>query len=151
MLASTIVFARVIFEVAIVAPTILLQLVPPLAVMMVLMMLVSAAMYVVVGKGAQEAPLEEDPSDLKSALLFGILYAAVIFAVAVAKEHSGDEEPAPLICLTATAKPGVIRDIVARGAGRVRPACRFLGVCHGLSGGLGGALLRDGHYSCGRL
>jgi len=28
------------------------------------------------------------------------------------KEYSGEDEPAPLLCLTATAKPGVIRDIV---------------------------------------
>jgi uncharacterized membrane protein (DUF4010 family) len=91
MVASTIVFGRVIVEIAIVAPTILPQLAPPLAVMMVLMMLISAAMYMFVRKDEQVAPLDEDPSDLKSALLFGILYAAVLFAVAVAKEHFGDE------------------------------------------------------------
>lgn len=91
MISSTVVFGRVIVEVAIVAPTILPQLVPPLAVMMVLMMLISAAMYLFVRKDKPEALLEEDPSDLKSALLFGILYAVVLFAVAVAEEHFGDE------------------------------------------------------------
>jgi uncharacterized membrane protein (DUF4010 family) len=91
MIASTIVFGRVIIEVAIVAPTILLRLVPPLAVMMVLMILISSVLYAFTRKDKQQVPLEEDPSDLTAALLFGILYAAVLFAVAVAKQHFGGE------------------------------------------------------------
>lgn len=91
MIASTIVFGRVIIEVAIVAPTILLQLVPPLAVMMVLMIFISAILYAATRNGEMQVPLEEDPVDLKTAVLFGVLYAAVLFAVAVGKQQFGDE------------------------------------------------------------
>ena len=91
MIASTIVFGRVIIEVAIVAPTILLRLVPPLAAMMVLMISISAVLYAFTRKDKQQVPLEEDPADLKAAVVFGILYAVVLFAVAIVKEHFGDE------------------------------------------------------------
>jgi uncharacterized membrane protein (DUF4010 family) len=91
MIASTIVFARVLVEVAIVAPSILSQLVPPLAVMMALMIVISVGLYMRTPKDRHQIPLEEDPLDLKSALFFGLLYAGVLFAVAVVKEHLGDE------------------------------------------------------------
>lgn len=91
MIASTIVFARVIFEVAIVAPSILGRLVPPLAAMMALMTAISAVLYLLTRKEEMQVPLEEDPADLKAAVVFGILYALVLFAVAVAKEHFGDQ------------------------------------------------------------
>jgi len=90
MIASTIVFGRVIIEIAVVTPNILLQLVPPLAVMMVLMIVISAMLYAFTRNDEPQAPLEESPSDLKSALVFGVLYAAVLFAVAAVKEHFGD-------------------------------------------------------------
>ncbi|MFO7985326.1 MAG: DUF4010 domain-containing protein, partial [Desulfatiglandaceae bacterium] len=34
---------------------------------------------------------DEDPSNLKAAVIFGVLYVAVLFAVAVAKEHFSDK------------------------------------------------------------
>ena len=56
-----------------------------------LMILISAVLYAFTRKDEQQVPLEEDPSNLTAALLFGVLYAAVLFAVAVAKHHLGDE------------------------------------------------------------
>lgn len=91
MVASTIVFGRVIVEVAIIAPQILPQILPPLAIMMVLMILISAAVYSLVRDDLHQVSIEEDPSDLRSALLFGMLYGAVLLAVAVTKEHFGKE------------------------------------------------------------
>jgi uncharacterized membrane protein (DUF4010 family) len=73
-----------------VAPTILLRLVSPLAAMMVLMIFISAVLYALTRKDEQQVPLEADPADLKTAVVFGILYAGVLFAVAVVKEHFGD-------------------------------------------------------------
>lgn len=90
MIASTIVFARVLVEVAIVAPAILRQLAPPLVAMMGLMILISAGLYVFTSRATKPIPLEEDPSDLKSALLFGVFYGVVLFALAAVKEHFGD-------------------------------------------------------------
>lgn len=91
MIASTIVFVRVVFEIAIVAPGILRDVVPPLAVMMGLMALISLGLYFFGTDEVEQIPLEEDPSQLKTAIVFGVLYAAVLFAVAAVKEHFGDK------------------------------------------------------------
>ncbi|MFD0981157.1 RecQ family ATP-dependent DNA helicase [Tropicimonas aquimaris] len=42
------------------------------------------------------------------------------------KEFSGDEEPAPILCLTATAKPDVIRDITEHFRSRLSVALKLL-------------------------
>jgi uncharacterized membrane protein (DUF4010 family) len=91
MIASTIVFGRVLIEVALVAPGILPKIAPPLAVMTGIMAVISVALYFL-GSGKQDkVPLEEDPSELPAAIIFGFLYAGVLFAVAAVKEHFGNE------------------------------------------------------------
>jgi ATP-dependent DNA helicase RecQ len=42
------------------------------------------------------------------------------------REYSGDDPPAPLICLTATAKPSVLRDILDHFEGRLGVALRLI-------------------------
>jgi len=91
MIASTIVFGRVLIEVAIVAPDILPDVGPPLAVMMGWMALISVALFLFRSGETEHVPLEDDPSELKAAIVFGVLYAAVLFAVAAVKEHFGNE------------------------------------------------------------
>lgn len=91
MIASTIVFGRVLIEVAVVAPGILRDIVPPLAVMMGLMTLVSFGLFFFRGEQVEQLPLAEDPSELKAAIIFGLLYAAVLFAVAAVKEHFSND------------------------------------------------------------
>jgi uncharacterized membrane protein (DUF4010 family) len=89
MIASSIALARVIMELAVVAPAILAQLAPPLGAMFVLMALKSAGTYLL-SRGARDTmPAQENPAELKSALIFGAIYAVVIFAVAAAKEYFG--------------------------------------------------------------
>ncbi|KAA5540737.1 MgtC/SapB family protein [Roseiconus nitratireducens] len=90
MIASTIVFARVILEIAVVAPETLRLLVPPIATLMLIMVVICGVLYFITRNKNREIPLPEDPADLKAAILFGILYAAVLFAVAIVKEHFGD-------------------------------------------------------------
>lgn len=91
VVASTIVFCRVLIEVAVVAPGILREVVPPLVVMMGLMALISVGLFFCHRGETEQVPLGEDPSELKPAIIFGLLYAAVLFAVAAAKEHFGNE------------------------------------------------------------
>jgi uncharacterized membrane protein (DUF4010 family) len=91
MIASTMVFGRVIFEIAVVAPNILADIVPPLVVMMIWMALISIGLYFFSNSDSESVPMEEDPSELKAAIVFGVLYAAVLFAVAAVKEHFGNE------------------------------------------------------------
>lgn len=89
VLASTVVFARVLLELGVVAPAVLPVAGPPLAAMMGFMALVAAVGYVG-SRGDLVAPADhEAPSELKAAIVFGLLYAAVIFAVAATKEHFG--------------------------------------------------------------
>lgn len=92
MIASTIVFLRVVIEISVVAPGILFEILPPLLVMALVMALIATGLYFKSsGRRMQKIPLEEDPSELKAAILFGLLYAAVLVAVAAVKEHLGDQ------------------------------------------------------------
>jgi uncharacterized membrane protein (DUF4010 family) len=90
MIASTIVFGRVVFEIAVVAPEILPRVVPPLAIMVVVMSAIAATLYRMRGSQADHVPIDEDPSQLKAAIVFGLLYAAVLFAVAAVKANFDD-------------------------------------------------------------
>ena len=90
MIASTIAFARVLFEIGVVARSSLPQLAPPLAAAMGLMLVLACVVYLRARRAAREdVPLQGDPADLKTALAFGVVYAAVIFAVAAAKHWLG--------------------------------------------------------------
>ena len=91
LLASTVVFGRVLFEVGIVAPSLILRFWMPMAALTGLMAAITAAFAFF-----RPLPEEEgtglgnrDPSQLKVALVFGALYAVVLFGVAAAKEHFG--------------------------------------------------------------
>ncbi len=91
VVASTVVFLRVAVEVAVVAPEILGDILPPLAAMMFLMVLISAGLYFTSRQEMDRGHLDEQPSELMAAIVFGLLYAAVLFSVAAVKEHFGDE------------------------------------------------------------
>jgi uncharacterized membrane protein (DUF4010 family) len=91
MIASTIVFFRVSFEVLVVNREILRHLAPLLFIMVLFMGAICGGLYLI-GRGESKAiPLNEDPSNLKAAIIFGILYVVVLFAVAAAKEHFNDK------------------------------------------------------------
>ena len=89
VIASTIVFARLIFEIALVAPELLSALAPPLVVIMLVMGVLAAVLYFARGAEVEQVPLDEDPSELKAAVLFGLLYAAILFAVAAGQQWLG--------------------------------------------------------------
>jgi uncharacterized membrane protein (DUF4010 family) len=90
-IASTVAVARVIVLVAVVAPAIVAAVAPPLAALLVLMIAVSVAMLFAGGKLGSKMPEQENPAELKSALVFGAVYAAIVFATAAAKAYFGDQ------------------------------------------------------------
>ncbi|MFG0330449.1 MAG: MgtC/SapB family protein [Phycisphaerales bacterium] len=91
VIASTVVYVRVLFEIAVVARSTLPELAPPLAVMGGIMTLISVAGFLTMrGSLAAEADYEA-PSNLVSAIIFGLLYAAVLLGVAFAKDRLGEE------------------------------------------------------------
>ncbi|HEX5717230.1 MAG TPA: MgtC/SapB family protein [Thermoanaerobaculia bacterium] len=89
MLASTVVYGRVLVEIAAVARGRLLDLAPPLAAMFGVCILVSGAAWLLGRDGDDELPEQGNPAELKAALIFGALYAAVLLAVAFARDRFG--------------------------------------------------------------
>lgn len=90
VIASTVVFARVVAEVAVVSRDYLPVMAPPLLVMMAGMAGIAAVMYRRAGEALKAPPPDEPPSDLKSAVVFGALYAVILVAVAFARRHLGE-------------------------------------------------------------
>ena len=89
MIASTVVFGRVLVEIAAVARNSFLALAPPIAALMGLAALLSLGMWFLGRKEKNEAPEQGNPAELKSALVFGALYAGVLLAVAFARDRFG--------------------------------------------------------------
>ncbi len=87
--ASATVFARVLFEIAVVAPQVLATLAPPILVMTGYMVLLATGMFLFTRARLQPAEEPSSSADLTAAIVFGVLYAAVLFGVAAAKEHFG--------------------------------------------------------------
>ncbi len=89
LIASATVFVRVLGEILVVTPKSAPGMMPPLALMMVWMIAVTAGCWLLLrnrlGSHAEQSP----PSEMKGAIFFGLLYALVLLAVAVAKERFG--------------------------------------------------------------
>lgn len=90
LIASAVVFVRVIIEVMIAAPGHMRMLLPPLLAMMAWFGLVAAVVHRLSEKKSQHHADEQPPSELKSAVLFGLLYAVVLVVVAAARQHWGN-------------------------------------------------------------
>lgn len=90
IIASAVVFLRVMLEVVMVAPGHFQALLPPLAAMTVWFAVVSAVAYRVSLERGNHQIDEQAPSEMKSAVLFGLLYAVVLVVVASAKQHFGE-------------------------------------------------------------
>jgi uncharacterized membrane protein (DUF4010 family) len=91
MLASTVVNARALLEVGIVAPNLLRYVVLPLLIHMAGMILLCIFTYSNARQENLEQPDTKNPAQLKVAMAFGLLYAVVIFVVAMVKTHFGDQ------------------------------------------------------------
>ena len=90
MIASAVVFIRVFVEIAVVAPDMLRVAGLPVCIMFLALTGSAAIMWRGGKEQTSELPTHGNPTNLKSAIVFGLLYAGVIFAVAAAKEHLGD-------------------------------------------------------------
>jgi uncharacterized membrane protein (DUF4010 family) len=89
VIASSVVFIRVLVLMAVAGPSVFVALAPPMAAM--------AAVFAVLAfvsswfglKFAQRMPEQKNPTELGGAILFGVLYAVVLLAVAFARERLG--------------------------------------------------------------
>lgn len=90
MIATAVVLIRVVIEIAVVAPQILRSVVVPIAVVFAVAATLSVAMWWRVRGQAADMPQQQNPTMLRAALIFGVLYAVVLIAVAWVKEAAGD-------------------------------------------------------------
>jgi hypothetical protein len=92
LIASAVVYLRVLVEIAVVAPALLVRAIGPLVLMFLLLTALSAVR-------AWRHPLPQDgepadhgnPTQLRAALLFGAIYALVVLAAAWAKAQFGSK------------------------------------------------------------
>lgn len=89
LVATTVVFVRVVIEVAVVAPSILPQILPQIAVMTAFSGCVASVAYRRAPRTAVEGEAGP-PAGLAAAVIFGLLYALVLLAVAAADARFGD-------------------------------------------------------------
>jgi uncharacterized membrane protein (DUF4010 family) len=89
MIATAVVYGRVLVEIAVVARRSFLDLAPPLAAMLGVAAVVSAGAWLAGRDRDEEPPEPENPAELKPALVFGVLYAAILLAVAFARHRFG--------------------------------------------------------------
>lgn len=90
VIASAVVYARLQLEIAMVAPRFLPVAALPLSAMLVLLSGSAVVLWLLNRDEADEMPEQENPSELKAALLFGLLYAAILLGVAAVKTHFGN-------------------------------------------------------------
>ena len=86
-LATGVSFVRILLEVAVVSRTLL----PAVAPILIGLMVVSLLFALIYGRRGslrlETMPSQGNPSELKSAIMFGVLYGIVLVAVAASKEH----------------------------------------------------------------
>jgi uncharacterized membrane protein (DUF4010 family) len=89
-IASATAYVRVLIEAAVAAPRLFGEMAPPLVVMLIWMALICGVMGYFSRGEKVELPPPENPSELKVALIFGVLYALVLLGIAAASDYFGD-------------------------------------------------------------
>jgi uncharacterized membrane protein (DUF4010 family) len=89
VMAWTISFARVIVEIVVVARRQSLMMIGPLVVLMLILLAMALILYTRTNARQGELLAQTNPAELKGAILFALLYAAVLLLVAAARQYSG--------------------------------------------------------------
>ena len=100
--ASAISLVRVMLETGVVIPEKLSLIILPLLITFLLMAIICAGMYYFARKQPQEEAFLEhgNPAQLKSALIFGLLYGIILLAVAFAKKEFGNNALYPVAIIS---------------------------------------------------
>ncbi|MDX2116866.1 MAG: DUF4010 domain-containing protein [Planctomycetota bacterium] len=114
MLATCVMYARVLSEVAIVARDAFWSIAPPLLAMMALSVILASLMLMVVTRDAVKLPEQENPAELKSALFFAGMYALALLASAAAKNSAGPNAHYAVAALSGLANMDAITLSTAR-------------------------------------
>ena len=89
MIASAVTYFRVLVEVSIVAPAATNVLAPPLLACAIWVSIVAVGAWFLLRCDHENMPEPANPAELKSAFVFGLLYAVIAFATAAAKLYFG--------------------------------------------------------------
>ena len=91
--ADTVSIIRVIAEVGIVVPQKLPEVILPFMTLFVFMAILAGVIFYLASKDnqVQNIPEPENPAQFKSALIFGLMYGIILFAVTFAQEKLGDQ------------------------------------------------------------
>ncbi len=87
MISTTVSFIRVVIEMAVVGQDFLLKCILPMSVPVSVALLLCVVGWFGTRKETEAMPEQANPTELKSALVFGALYAIILFAVAATKVH----------------------------------------------------------------
>ena len=90
LLASTVVFARLLFELSVVAPSVARRAGIPIAVWLVASVALAALVWRRSLADPVALPEPKNPAELRPALMFGLVFAVVLLAVAAARQSLGD-------------------------------------------------------------
>lgn len=87
MIATAISLARVMIEMAVVGPAFLLEAALPMSLLTGTSILLGVAVWFTARNSNEKIPEQDNPTELRSALIFGTLYAVILFAVAATREN----------------------------------------------------------------
>jgi uncharacterized membrane protein (DUF4010 family) len=96
LLASTVVNVRVLFEIAVVAPSLLADAGPPILLMLLFMIALSVVYYFRLGHDSAAPTAHENPAQVRAALAFAALYSVVLFVVAAVESRFGSQALYPV-------------------------------------------------------
>ena len=91
MLASTVSVIRVTLAFMVVSPSATSVIAPPLLTLFAIMVVICVVLYFSRSGETHTMPEPDNPAELTSAIVFGLLYGGIIFAVAAAKEMFGQQ------------------------------------------------------------
>ncbi len=91
VIASTVVFVRVLIELSVVAPTHLWEMGAPIAILLGACVFAALAAWLFFRTQSSSAPDPTNPSEFKSALFFAVLYAVVLLGLAATKQYLGTD------------------------------------------------------------
>ncbi|MFN0059851.1 MAG: MgtC/SapB family protein [Planctomycetota bacterium] len=86
-IACAVVYARVLGEIAVIAPRSFRELAPPIAVVFASAVLAPITIWLRFRKSANTMPPQSNPAELKAALVFALLYALVLLALAACRQY----------------------------------------------------------------
>jgi uncharacterized membrane protein (DUF4010 family) len=89
VIASAMAYARILTEIAVVAPSVFWQMAPPLAAMLVAMAAIAAAMFFLARGQSAETLSQENPAELLPAMIFAVLFALVTLGTEAARDYLG--------------------------------------------------------------